>query len=273
MLNAKYGSKKAETTAPKVEEKPKATKQEPPTTTKSDYNKQQPNRKTNQTNLNDSRNTANNYPTNYAQSIETNLHSANLPVSLLNSPAFMSTMTSMLHSMSQQGVNINTIINQLPSILSSFTNSNNSPNQMNNYNSMNPNNIHRSHQYQYPPDESALLPNPSVNMSDPNVTESFASYLSNAFQNMPQEFGAGMSSAQLNAMMLESGFMEDFNAYYDNNYNYNNTNDYYNNTRSNFNNNYNTNRDDYFNNNNYNSSNLDYNHGHRFKNNNKFKRN
>lgn len=240
MLNAKYGHKK-ESNIKKADEITR--NKETPSDQqriykKNNYNQQQVDRHMHPNNTNINRQNTLNNQSNINQSIESTLLNANLPVSMLNSPTFMSTMTSMLQGMSQQGININAIINQLPHILSSFNNNNSmntNPTSRNYSNS----NLSQARMYNNQQADGALLPNPyeyEPNLSEQNLAESFCNYLSDTFQNMPDGFGAGMNAPQLNAMILDAGMMEDFNCQYNsnnssNNYNINSNYNKHNNRR------------------------------------------
>ena len=178
---------------------------------------------------------------------------SNLPA-MFNSPAFVSSMASMLTNMAQQGVNVNNIINSMPMLLRNFANEyNNQPRnlptgQANSYNQNKAgarenfdsrggssyssfNSSEANSQNPGSSIEDPLLPNPPTNMSQ--FSKSFYNYISNYAQNM--------SKVESNSKNTE------FNNYpnYSEQVNSNNSNSYSNNNNtsnpSRYNNNNNTN--------------------------------
>ena len=177
----------------------------------------------------------------------------NFSASMINSPAFMATMTSMLSNMAQQGVNVNAILNQMPNLLASFDQKNLNSTGFNQYNPAdgrdsnrnknNKNNNSNNNNRNYFPKrggnnggeliDDPLLPNPTgfgaasgtnpaaaADSSFPNFSKAFYSYLSSFAQSMGvNSNNPGMmqdSAAQFNSMLNESGLEANFNEFYNN---------------------------------------------------------
>ena len=174
----------------------------------------------------------------------------NFSASMINSPAFMATMTSMLSNMAQQGVNVNAILNQMPNLLASFDQKNLNPGGFNQFSPSdgreNRNKNSKNNNRNYFPKRGAnnggelliddpLLPNPTgfaatsgsnpaaaaaADSSFPNFSKAFYSYLSSFAQTMGvNSNNPGMmhdSAAQFNSMLNESGLEANFNEFYSN---------------------------------------------------------
>jgi translation initiation factor 4G len=120
---------------------------------------------------------------------------------MINSPQFMSTMTNMLATMSQQGVNVNAIINSMPTLLNNFDfNSNMPPSNYNEYNHNN-NRSYPSNQPLPPPrtrQDNALLPNPPTFGVKPMGSSSSTSTSSNSSINSSNGHASATANPQSN---------------------------------------------------------------------------
>ena len=197
---------------------------------------------------------------NYSK-IKAALMTSNLPSSMVNSPAFMQTMTNMLLTMSNQGINISTILNQMPSILSNFDVAQNesknlypedqeysysmftersNKNRASFKNEQRTNfdyNNQRNKQFKVNQSNDSLLPTPrdyeSSERCDFNFSQAFFNCLSSFSQNIDS---SAFNITQFNSMLNESAanFNEYYNSGYDNEYHsYNESNNNnWNNSRS-----------------------------------------
>lgn len=283
MLNEKYGYKKS-MKDPKSESSSKSGQQQLPNNTSiqappSNHNNSQFPNQSDPNKANNNNFQRNGIQNNRDNRFNSNLLSSNLPNSLLNSPAFMSSMTNMLQSMSHQGVNVNAIMNQLPGILSNFNSNSefgdNSYTNQSNANRGQSNRGYSNNNYynqQLQQDDSALLPNPvdvgNNNIPENNYEKSFCNYLSNVFQNMDQGINPSMSASQINQMFVDSGLIEDFNAYYNSEVNKDNQNHNQNQDNRYYNNNINNDNMQISNNNNNNNQAMNYSNSNEYYNNN-----
>lgn len=230
MLNEKYGKIKSTDQKPSTSSEPVEYSKH---SQKHSYRDQETSYKTNDLHSHEGTD-------NYVK-IKTALLASNLPSSMVNSPAFMQTMTNMLLTMSNQGININTILSQMPSILSNFDMSQNESKnpypegqhyseqiyQDRSKNRANFKNDHRRNfdynnqhnkNFQDQSNES-LLPTPrdyeSAEGGDFNFSQAFFNCLSNFSQNIDS---SGFNLSQINTMFNESGFAANFNEYYNSGY-------------------------------------------------------
>jgi len=147
---------------------------------------------------------------------------------MLNSPAFMSTMNSMLQSMSHKGYNVNAIISQMPNILGGFDSDKNGDwknghgNSAQQFNSKQSSGKHFQHNSfasnnkgpvgDQRRDDTALLPNPVDYQNEDAISKAFCSYLSNFPLEKACGLKADMSLEQINKLLNDSGILESFNA-------------------------------------------------------------
>ncbi len=160
---------------------------------------------------------------------------------MLNSPAFMSSMTCMLQNMSQQGYNVNAILSHMPKILDGFEMGNNGLDVISKNENINKIQLFNGQKslgkssYQSfanqqkdsvseKTNKTALLPNPVDIQNEDAISIAFHNYLSKFPLDKACGLKADMSLDQINKLLIDSGIIENFSATlaYTNEYNSNN---------------------------------------------------